>query len=80
MPKVFRLTKGKENKLEEALFGGAVINNVTMLCVEDYLDALRWFQTVGGLDYLVYRLVANLNDVEMAESDWIKFLAQLEII
>src|SRR5215469_13664622 len=76
MPKIFRMTKG--GKLNEAIFVGGTINTPSMLCVEDYLDALNWAKSVGGLKALIARADANtkvLSDWK-AKTPWIDFLAK----
>jgi phosphoserine aminotransferase len=76
MPKIFRMTKG--GKLNEGIFKGETINTPSMLCVEDYIDALRWAEGVGGLPGLKARADANLHAVAewVAASDWAGFLAR----
>ncbi len=66
LPKVFRLTKA--GKVDRAIFAGETINTPSMLCVEDYLDALAWAQSVGGLPALIQR--ANRNSAIIF--DWIE--------
>ena len=75
MPKVFRMTAN--GKLNEGLFKGDTINTPSMLCVADYLDALQWADSVGGLPGLLAKSTANLAVVEnfVAQNDWISFLA-----
>ncbi|KAA0152752.1 hypothetical protein FNF29_03641 [Cafeteria roenbergensis] len=75
VPKVFRLTKG--NKLIEGIFEGATINTPSMLCVEDYLDALAWTRQKGGLAGLMKRADDNLAVIErfVQEHEWMGFLA-----
>jgi phosphoserine aminotransferase len=76
LPKIFRMTKGEG--LDEALFRGETINTPSMLCVEDYLDALTWATSAGGLDALMARADANLAVVAAWEkgSPWAAFLAK----
>ncbi|MSR15030.1 MAG: phosphoserine transaminase [Gammaproteobacteria bacterium] len=75
LPKIFRLAK--KGKLDEGIFDGATINTPSMLCVEDYLDALRWADSVGGLDGLCARSAQNLAVLAewVARTEWIEFLA-----
>jgi phosphoserine aminotransferase len=75
MPKIFRMTKA--GKLVEGIFEGETINTPSMLALEDYLDALNWAESVGGLKGLIARSNANLKALEdwAAKSDWCGFLA-----
>jgi phosphoserine aminotransferase len=74
MPKLFRMTK--DGKLDAELFAGATVNTPSMLCVEDYADALRWADSVGGYDGLRARADANATAIAgwVAKTDWIDFL------
>lgn len=76
MPKIFRLTKG--GKLNEGIFEGATINTPSMLAVEDYLLALDWARSVGGLSGLMARADANTKAVAdfVGTHDWVEFLAK----
>src|SRR6187200_3341995 len=76
MPKLFRMTKGGKVNLE--IFEGATINTPSMLCVEDYLDALSWAQRIGGLAELKRRADANLAVLEAwtQRAPWAAFLAE----
>jgi phosphoserine aminotransferase len=76
MPKLFRMTKG--GKLNAEIFDGATINTPSMLCVEDYLDALKWAASIGGLSELKARADANLAVLEAwaAKTPWVDFLAE----
>ncbi|WP_428513441.1 phosphoserine transaminase [Roseovarius sp.] len=76
MPKIFRLTKG--GKLIEGIFEGATINTPSMLAVEDYLLALDWARSVGGLSGLMARADANTKAVAdfVGTHEWVEFLAK----
>ena len=76
LPKIFRMTSG--GKLNEGLFKGETINTPSMLCVADYLDALQWCESVGGVQGTIARSQANLKVVEdfVAATPWIDFLAK----
>ncbi len=76
LPKIFRMTK--DGKLLKGIFEGTTINTVSMLCIEDALDGLRWAETIGGLPALLKRSKANLETVInwVEKTDWIDFLAE----
>jgi phosphoserine aminotransferase len=75
LPKLFRMTKG--GKLIEGIFEGETINTPSMLCVEDYIDALLWGKSLGGLKGLMARADANFGvlDAWVKRTDWVDFLA-----
>ena len=75
LPKIFRMTKG--GKMIEGIFVGETINTPSMLCVEDYLDALGWAKSVGGLKALIARADASTKVLGdwVAKTPWIDFLA-----
>jgi len=77
MPKIFRLKKG--GKINSGIFRGDTINTPSMLCVEDYLDALAWAGEIG-LPGLIEKSMANLKVVEewVGQTDWVAFLAESE--
>jgi phosphoserine aminotransferase len=75
LPKIFRLTKG--GKLIDGIFVGETINTPSMLAVEDYLVALDWAKSIGGLPALMARADANAQAIfDFCEArDWIDNLA-----
>ena len=76
LPKIFRLTKG--GKLIEGIFEGATINTPSMLCVEDYIDAMKWGASIGGLEALHRRADDNLAALTewVEKTDWVDFLCE----
>ncbi|MBC3765280.1 phosphoserine transaminase [Neptunicella marina] len=76
LPKIFRMTRN--GLLTEELFEGATINTPSMLCVADYLDALNWVDSIGGIAETVKRCNHNLAILEnfVSQHDWIAFLAR----
>ena len=75
LPKIFRMVSG--GKLIEGIFTGETINTPSMLCVEDYIDALLWAKNLGGLKALIGRADANAKVIHdfVAANDWIANLA-----
>lgn len=76
MPKIFKLVK--KNALIEGIFKGETINTPSMLCVADYLDALAWVDSIGGLSGAIARSQASLRVITdaVAQWPWLHFLAQ----
>jgi phosphoserine aminotransferase len=66
----------KKGKIDKAIFQGDTINTPSMLCVEDYIDAMAWAESIGGLKGLMKRTNDNLKVLEdfVAKNDWIDFL------
>ncbi len=75
LPKIFRMVSG--GKLIEGIFSGETINTPSMLCVEDYIDALLWAKNLGGLKALIGRADANAKVIYdfIEKNDWIANLA-----
>ena len=75
LPKIFRMTKG--GKLIEGIFKGETINTPSMLCVADYVDALKWAKSLGGLSGLTARADANFKAIQghVDASGWLENLA-----
>jgi phosphoserine aminotransferase len=77
LPKLFRMTR--DGKLTEDLFEGSTINTPSMLCLEDYLDALRWVESVGGMEGTIARSNENAGVIWdwMARTPWMEHLARV---
>jgi phosphoserine aminotransferase len=75
LPKIFRMVSG--GKLIEGIFTGETINTPSMLCVEDYIDALLWAKNLGGLKALIGRADANAKVIYdfIEKNNWIANLA-----
>lgn len=75
LPKIFRMTK--KGKLDQELFEGATINTPSLLCTEDYIDALKWGAQLGGLEALYARANANSKTLYdwAAKTPWVAPLA-----
>ncbi|MET0569300.1 MAG: phosphoserine transaminase [Hyphomicrobiaceae bacterium] len=75
LPKIFRLTKG--GKFMKEVFEGETINTPSMLALEDYLDALGWAESIGGLETLFARATANAKVLYdwVSRTPWIESLA-----
>jgi phosphoserine aminotransferase len=80
LPKIFRMTK--KGDVAQEIFEGSTINTPSMLCNEDYLDALAWAESIGGLSTLIKRSSANLGVFEkfVETHPWIHFLAETKEI
>jgi phosphoserine aminotransferase len=74
LPKIFRMTK--KGKLDRELFEGATINTPSLLATEDYIDALKWAESIGGLAALHARANANTQVLTewVARTPWVEFL------
>jgi phosphoserine aminotransferase len=75
LPKIFRMTR--KGKLDQELFEGATINTPSLLATEDYLDTLKWAESIGGLPALHARANANTKVLAdwVSRTPWVDFLA-----
>jgi phosphoserine aminotransferase len=74
LPKIFRMTKG--GKLIEGIFEGETINTPSMLVIEDWIDALKWGASIGGMKELIRRADSNLHALTqwVERTPWVDFL------
>ena len=79
IPKLFNLKKN--NKFNISIFEGSTINTPSLLCVEDFIDALEWTKKIGGLKALIEISNENLRLIKdwVKKTDWVDFLAQDEM-
>ncbi len=77
LPKLFRMTQN--GKLNSELFEGSTINTPSMLCLQDYLDALDWVESVGGQAGTIARSERNAAVIAewVAHTAWVDFLARV---
>ena len=75
LPKLFRIKKN--GKLDRAIIEGETINTPSMMCVEDYVDALTWAERIGGLSTLSARADANASELYdwIDRTPWVQCLA-----
>jgi len=75
LPYLFKLRV--DGKFYEPLFEEKTLNTPSLLCVEDYLQALKWAQKIGGLPELVKRSQNNFRIIEqwVDRTPWIDFMA-----
>jgi phosphoserine aminotransferase len=75
VPKLFRLTNS--DGILRDVFEGVTLNTPSMLCVEDYLDALAWAESIGGLDATIARARANSSALYewISRTTWVAPLA-----
>jgi phosphoserine aminotransferase len=77
LPKLFRMTRN--GRLNRELFEGSTINTPSMLCLEDYLDALGWVESVGGVEATIARSDRNAAIISdfVSRAAWVEFLARV---
>lgn len=80
LPKIFRMTKG--GKFADGIFKGETINTPSMMAVEDCLDALKWVESIGGVQKTIARSQGNLKAISdwVAKTPWIDFLCKDESV
>jgi phosphoserine aminotransferase len=76
LPKLFRMTS--KGKISKDIFEGSTINTPSLLCTEDYLDALKWVSSIGGLSAMYRRADENTAVITRwaEKTPWIDFLAE----
>jgi phosphoserine aminotransferase len=74
VPRIFRMASDKKVNLD--LFKGYTINTPSMICIEDFRNALRWAEKIGGVAALRQRVEKNYNVVSawVSQNSIFKFL------
>ena len=77
LPKVLKLT-GEKGGFDRALADGVAINTFSVLTIEDWIDAVEWGRSVGGLSELIRRTEVNFAVLAdwVERTPWIDFLAE----
>lgn len=75
VPKVLRLRDA--NGFDRLLATGSMLNTFSVWTIEDWIDAVEWGLSVGGLETLIARTNANAAAVEawVGRTPWIDYLA-----
>ena len=78
LPKVLKLTDDK-GRFDRNLAKGVVVNTMSTLTIEDWIDAVEWGFSVGGVSVLNQRTDANFAVLEAwaERTPWIDFLASV---
>jgi len=76
VPKVLRLRDGKG--FDRTLASGSMINTFSVWTLEDWIDAVEWGLSVGGLPELIRRTDASFAALGawVERTDWIDWLAE----
>ena len=65
IPRIFKVASNK--KVNFDIFKGCTINTPSMLCIEDFYEALIWTESIGGLQALLKKVEDNYHCVQ----EWI---------
>jgi len=76
VPKVLRLRN--DRGFDRALASGSMINTFSVWTLEDWIDAVEWGLSIGGLEALIARTEANAAalDAWVQRTAWVDYLAE----
>ena len=76
VPKVLRLRNDKG--FDRTLASGSMINTFSVWTLEDWIDAVEWGLSIGGLETLIARTEANAAalDAWVQQTAWVDYLAE----